>query len=111
MAFKRVPTQRPTQLCRTVMLSMLYSMLSRASSYQCDKSLDCDLLAQVLHSALPRLGDSMLVSSLWGFAVAGFFDGPLCEAGFRRVSQLPATKARPLLLLQLFQAATLTQVR
>lgn len=68
------------------------------------------LFAQVLQKALPRLGDSMVVSSLWGFAVAGFFDGVLCTAGYRRISQLPVSKARPLLLLQLFQAATLTQV-
>lgn len=67
-------------------------------------------MVQVLFKGLPRLGDSLVVSSLWGFAVAGVFDGRLFEAGFSKVSSLPAQKARPLLLLQLFQTATLLKV-
>jgi hypothetical protein len=69
----------------------------------------CNL--QVLQRQMPRLGDSMVVGSLWAFAVAGVLPSGLFQEGLLKLASLPADKARPLLLLQLFQAITLLQVR
>jgi hypothetical protein len=66
---------------------------------------------QVLQRQMPRLGDSMVVGSLWAFAVAGVLPSGLFQEGLLKLASLPADKARPLLLLQLFQAITLLQVR
>ncbi|KAF6253132.1 hypothetical protein COO60DRAFT_468044 [Scenedesmus sp. NREL 46B-D3] len=65
--------------------------------------------AEVLQQHMPRLGDSMLVSSLWAFAVAGVLPSSLFCQGCLKLSSLPPDRARPLLLLQLFQAVTLLQ--
>jgi hypothetical protein len=53
----------------------------------------------------------MVVGSLWAFAVAGVLPSGLFQEGLLKLASLPADKARPLLLLQLFQAITLLQVR
>jgi hypothetical protein len=52
----------------------------------------------------------MVVGSLWAFAVAGVLPSGLFYQGCLKLSSLPPDKARPLLLLQLFQASTLLQV-
>lgn len=67
--------------------------------------------AQVLQQQMPRLGDSMVVGSLWAFAVTGVLPSSLFKQGCLKLASLPPDKARPLLLLQLFQAVTLLQVR
>ncbi|KAF8069682.1 rgt-1 [Scenedesmus sp. PABB004] len=65
--------------------------------------------SEVLLGARPRVGNSLMVSALWAFAVGGVFDGALFATGFAQLADLPPARARPLLLLQLFQAATLMQ--
>lgn len=81
---------------------------------RCDASLPVLYVAtfslQVLQRQMPHMGDSMIVSSLWAFAVGGVFVEQLFAAGFAKLSSLPPEKARPLLLLQLFQTVTLLQV-
>jgi hypothetical protein len=64
---------------------------------------------QVLVRQMPKLSDSLVVGILWSYAVAGVLDGEVFTAGFNQLGSLPPDKARPLLLLQLFQAATLLQ--
>ncbi|WIA37950.1 hypothetical protein OEZ86_001327 [Tetradesmus obliquus] len=65
--------------------------------------------AEVLQQQMPCLGDSMVVGSLWAFAVAGVLPSSLFKQGCLKLASLPPDKARPLLLLQLFQAVTLLQ--
>eukprot|EP00775_Hariotina_reticulata_P009876 gene9876-10034_t len=65
--------------------------------------------SQVLLHQMPKLSNSLVVGCLWSYAVAGVLDGDVFAAGFKRLSSLPPDKARPLLLLQLFQAATLLE--
>jgi hypothetical protein len=102
------------------MLRCLTCYLHTSSHFQTEQSLrnkpvatgqQSGLFVQVLQQQMPRLGDSMVVASLWSFAVAGVLPSSLFSQGLLKLSSLSPDKARPLLLLQLFQAVTLLQVR